>query len=95
MSTSTTEPRTKKFNKRIYVEVSVSDVQPGDIISFITKRGKYTRFVVSVTNINVSVRQPKGFKPTTKRVPRKDVKECWRWHKNILTASGSEQPTSP
>jgi len=52
----------------------------GDVVMF-TDNGSYTRFVKSVAKKTVSVEQPKGFKPPTKRIPRAYIKEVWRWHK--------------
>lgn len=82
------EPRTRKFRSRIYVEVPVQEVRPGDVVVFVDI-GMYTRFVESVTRHNVMVEQPKGFKPPTWRVSRKKLKECWRWHKK-MEASDSQ-----
>ena len=74
--------RTKKFKSRIYIEVPTKEVQPGDIIVF-NDNGSYTRIVKSVAKSTVMVEQPKDFKPRTKRVNRKCIKETWRWHKKM------------
>lgn len=79
---------TKKFGNRIYVRVDVNDVQPDDVV-FFQDQGLHTRFCVSVAKKVILVDQPKGFKPKTKRVPRKNIKEVWRWwKKNTPSASG-------
>ena len=74
------EPETKKFRGRIHTKVSTSEVQPNDVIMF-NDGGFYCRFVKSVAKKTVTVSQPKGMKPKTKRVNREDIKECWRWRK--------------
>ena len=72
----------KKFSGRIYLSVPTKQVRAGDIIEW-TNTGRHTSIVDSVTAANVMVKQPKGFKPKTKRVPRKNVTKCWRRRTSI------------
>ncbi len=58
----------------------LDEVAAGDVVMY-TDTGYYTRFVKRVSPKTVVVEQPKGMRPPTKRIDRKDIKECWRWHK--------------
>jgi len=71
---------TRKFGRRIHVEVDRNDIQVGDVV-FFDDGGLYCRCVVRVCKKSIQVSQPKGFHPKTKRVLRENVKEVWRWHK--------------
>lgn len=71
---------TKKFKNRLYRLVPNEDVEPGDIITYIDG-GTRTQVVESVSRRSVTVEQPKGFSPPTKRVSRHNIKETYRWHR--------------
>jgi hypothetical protein len=98
MRNKNVEQNTQKFRGRIYYEVPITDIQPGDVVIFIDE-GKYTRAVVSVTKINLLVEQPKSFKQRTWRISRKKVQQVWRWRGNLNESeqehTGSSEQVSP
>lgn len=71
-----------KIKGRIHQSVPINEVKPGDIITY-CDTCRRTRTVVSVSPQTVVVDQPKGLRPLTKRISRKKITECWRWHKEV------------
>lgn len=73
---------TRKFRGRVYFPVPVEEVDSDDFIFYI-ENGFRCNCVEKVTGKNIIIRNHQGLLPRTKRVHKKLVKECWRWHKKM------------
>lgn len=91
-----------KVKGRIYVEIPVVDVQPADLVRWVDNMGTHHNKVLTLHKgkepaVSVERHPHEGTKPI--RVSMKQIKQCWRWHKNAETtavAAGAEvEDSSP
>lgn len=71
---------------RLYVSIELTDVQPGDIVSWKGRHLHHNK-VKEVSKKSVIIQNHPNLKPTTKRVNRSQIIECWRWHKKAEKTS--------
>ncbi len=67
---------------RLYVSIEPADVQPDDVVGWRDRHVHHNK-VKAVSKKTVTIQNHPNLKPTTKRVNRSQVIECWRWHKKV------------